>query len=270
MDRRGVLRGLGLVMAGALLRPPPAAAGVADRVGVTFALMAADFIKAAQPVEGLVVNADGDIMYVDLGERAGAQVGQELTVFRKREAFVHPFNGKPLGRYEDVLGYAQIRRVDKEYSEAVFIPIPDQPGPRPEDGVRISRGRIRIAVTPVLDLTGTQADVRRVPYLLASVLERSRRFQVVDPLAVSDMFASGSLRVEEVLARPERASRAAKNLEVAGWLVPMLMERRNTLYLDVTWISAITGTVLFSRREALLPNEAAEAQRFPWEPRPED
>ena len=270
MDRRLMLRGLLLMAAGLAITPRRASAGLADRVGATFALMAGNFIKAAEPLEGLVVSTDGESMYLDLGERAGAQVGQELTVFRKGQTFLHPLTRQVLGRYEDVLGHAQIRRVDQEFSEALFIPLPDAPRPRAEDGVRISRARIRIAVTPMFDLTSANADVRRVPYLLASVLERSRRFQVVDPLAVGDMFASGTLKVEEVLARPERAARVAKNLEIAGWLVPMLMERRGVLFLDVTWISAVTGTALFSRRQALLPTGAVEEQRFPWEPRPED
>jgi hypothetical protein len=243
---------------------------MADRAGATFALMADDFIKAAQPLEGLVVSADGDLLYLDVGEEAGAQVGQELTVFRKGDTFFHSFTGKPLGRFEDVLGYAQIRRVERQFSEALFVPIPDRAHPRAEDGVRISRGRLRIAVTPVLDLTGGNADMRRVPYLLASLLERSRRFQVVDPLTVGDMFASGTLRVEEVLVRPERAARNVKNLEMTGWLVPVLLERRGVIYLDVTWISAITGTPLFSRRQPVVPSGALEEQRFPWEPRPED
>jgi hypothetical protein len=127
-----------------------------------------------------------------------------------------------------------------------------------------------MAVTPLLDLSQSNADVRRVPYLIASVLERSKRFVVVDPLAVADMFAGGTLRVEEVLARPERAMRIARNLEVTGWIVPVLLERQGVLYLDTTWISAITGTALFSRRQTVLPSSASEEQRFPWEPRAED
>lgn len=257
---------LALVMLGAW----PAAAALADRVSATFADMADEFIKVAQPMEGMVVAVEGEVLYLDLPERAGTRVGQELTVFRRGEPFYHPFTHRVLGRHEDVLGWAQIRGVGQQLSEALFISRPDAPSPRPEDGVRISRARVRIAITPVLDLTTTKADVRRVPYLLASVLERSRRFLVVDPLAVHDMFASGSVRVEEVLARPERAVRIAKNLEVAGWLVPVLIERRGVIYLDVTWISAITGTALLSRRRPLVPAGSAEEQRFPWEPRSED
>jgi hypothetical protein len=245
-------------------------AGLADRVGATFSLMADDFIKTSQPVDGTVVSLDDNQIFLDLGQGSGAQPGQELTVFRKGEVFHHPLTGKPLGRYEEHLGFAQVRRVFPQFSEAVFVPVPDRPAPQPGDGVRLSRGRIKVAVTPLLDLTQSGADLRRVPYLIASALERSKRFVVMDPLAVADVFAGGTLKVEEVLARPERAMRVATNLEVAGWIVPVLLERQGTLYLDTTWISAITGTALFSRREVVLPSGSAEEQRFPWEPRAED
>lgn len=261
---------LASLLAGLLVAAGPAVAGLADQVGATFALMADDFIKATQPLDGIVVAVEGRTVYLDIGERDGARVGQELTVFRRGEPFYHPYTGRPLGRYEDILGHAQIRRVEEQFSEALFIPAPRAAEPRPEDGARITRGRIRLAVTPLLDLTGGDADVRRVPYLMAGILERSKRFLMVDPLAVTDMFANGALRVAEVLARPERAVRIAKNLEVGGWLIPVLLERGGAMYLDVTWISAVTGSALFSRRLPLVPGGSVEAQRFPWEPRPED
>jgi len=122
----------------------------------------------------------------------------------------------------------------------------------------------------VLDLTASKTDVRRVPFLIASVLERSKRFQVADPLAVADVFSEGAMRVEELLARPARAAAVAQRLEVTGWLVPILVERRGVVYLDATWISAITGMPLFSRRQPLLPPGGSEEQRFPWEPRGEE
>jgi hypothetical protein len=243
---------------------------VADRIASTFALMAGDFVQAFAPVEALVISIEGPEIFLDVHAGSGAQVGQEYAVYRKGEAFAHPVTGRPLGRYEEALGHAQIVRVYPNFSAAVFLPRPEAPQPRAGDGARITRARIRVAVTPMLDLTAERADVRRVPFLIAAALEGSRRFQVVDPLAVSDAFASGSLRVEDMLARPERAARAARNLEVAGWVVPLLLERRGVVYLDVTYISAITGTALISRRLPLVTASAAEEQRFPWEPRPED
>ncbi len=268
MSRGTARAALALVLV--LAVPGPARAGLADRAGATFALMADDFARAFQPVEGLVVSVEGDTLYLDLGEGRGAQVGQEFTIFRKGAAFVHPLTGKTLGRFEEMLGYAHVRRVQPRFSEARYVPVESQPRPQADDGVRITRGRLRIAVTPVLDLTGSKADLRRVPYLFATVLERSKRFQVSDPLAVGELFANGGARVEEVLGLPDRAMRISKSLDVTGWVVPVLLERRGVTYLDATWISAVTGTALFSRRLPLVPPTAAEEQRFPWEPGVED
>jgi hypothetical protein len=263
--------GLVVVLVALLLLPPrPAAAGIADRVASTFALMANDFVAAFKPIEALVVSVEGREIFLDVTEAAGAQVGQEYTIFRKGDVFMHPLTGRTLGRYETVLGYAQVVRVYPNFVAAAFMPAEDAPRPRSSDGARITRARIRVAVTPTLDMTGSRADLRRVPFLLAAALEGSKRFLAVDPLSVSDMFASGAVRVEEMLARPERAVRAARHLEVSGWVVSMLLERRGVTYLDVTYISAITGHALFSRRLPLVAPNATEDQRFPWEPRPED
>ena len=268
---RGPGRALGaLVALGLLLSAAPARAGLADRVGATFVLIAEEFVRAFQPLEGLIVGVEGDALYLDLGESRGAQTGQELLIFRKGAEFYHPLTGKPLGRYEETVGWAQIRRVQPRFSEALYVPVDGKPRPQAADGVRITRGRIKIAIAPVLDLTQAKADLRRVPYLLATVLERSKRFQMADPLAVAEIFALGGARVEEVLGLPNRATRLARTLEVTGWLVPVVLERRGVTYLDTTWISAVTGTALFSRRQPLVPPASAEEQRFPWEPPVED
>ena len=70
--------------------------------------------------------------------------------------------------------------------------------------------------------------------------------------------------------RPEKVIALSRTLEVAGWLIPVLMERGTTMYLDVTWLSGVTGMPLFSRRLALVRADSASEQRFPWEPRAED
>jgi hypothetical protein len=262
----------GLIVLGVLASAGSVAAGMADRVGATFALMVDDFTKAFSSLEGLVIGVEARTLYLDVGESGGAQVGQEFTIFRKGEEFHHPITRKVLGRYEVVLGYAQIRTVQPRFSEALYVPIEGKPVPQADDGVRITRGRIKVAITPVLDLTESKSkpDLRRVPYLLAVALEGSKRFQVADPLTVSDLFSTGGAHVQEVLALPDRAVRVSKKFEVAGWIVPVLIERRGIVYLDATWISAVTGTALFSRRAPLLPPAAAEEQRFPWEPASED
>jgi len=254
----------------ALALAGPVQAGIADQVGATFSLILQDVVTAFPPVEGLVVQVDGESLYMDLARKDGVVIGQEFTVFRKGEVFHHPSSGKPLGRYEEVLGYAQVQRVETSFSEALFVPIGGRAQPRPEDGVRITRGRIRVAVVPPVDLTTGKADLRRVPFMLALAMDQTRRFQSVDSGQVTEVLLNSKTKGEEMLVRPDRAVALGKSLDVTGWLIPVLIERRGITYLDVTWISAVTGAALFSRRQALTRSEGAGEQRFPWEPRSED
>jgi hypothetical protein len=248
----------------------PVGAGTADQVGATFGLLIQDVVGAFPPVEGLVVQVDGDRLFLDVTEKGGVQPGQEFSVFRKGEVFRHPINGRPLGRFEDLLGYAQIVRMHPQYAEALFVPEEGKPPPQPEDGVRITKGRIRVAVAPATDLTKANADLRRVPFMIAHALEQTKRFQVADPSTVQEHLLSQKTRSEELLVSPGKAKTTGKTLEVTGWLVPVLLERRGVTYLDVTWVSAVTGTALFSRRAALTRTENSAEQRFPWEPVPTD
>lgn len=248
----------------------PVSAGVADEVGATFGLILQDVVGAFPAVEGLVVAVDGEQIYMDLTEKDGVQPGQEYTIFRKGDVFRHPMTGRPMGRFEEIIGYAQVKRVLPQFSEAAYVPLPGKPRAKPEDGVRITRGRIRVAVAPPIDLTKTNADLRRVSYMIAHALAETKRFQGPDPTAVQDQLAARKTRTEELLVLPDRAVGAARTLEVDGWLVPVLLERRGVTYLDVTWVSGITGRALFSRRAALIRAETVNEQRFPWEPVPQD
>ena len=248
----------------------PGWAGTADQVGATFGLLLQEVVTAFPAIEGLVVALDGTRVYLDIAQKDGVQPGQEFTIFRKGEVFRHVVTGQPLGRFEDILGYAHVQRVLPQYSEATYVPVEGKPPARPEDGVRITRGRIRVAVPPTTDLTKTNADLRRVPFMMAHALELTKRFQSADPLAVQELLLSQKTKTEELLVRADKAIAIGKTLEVSGWLVPVLLERRGVTYLDVTWVSAVTGTALFSRRAPLTRADTAAEQRFPWEPVPED
>jgi hypothetical protein len=259
------------VLAVAMLgSPSAAAAGAADQVGATFGLMIQDVVAAFPAVEGMVVAVEGDRIYLDLTGKDGVQPGQEFTIFRKGEVFRHPLNGRPLGRYEQVLGHAQVQRVLPQFSEAVYVAADGQSKAQAEDGVRITKGRIRVAVAPTTDLTSANADLRRVPFMIAHALSETKRFQSADPSAVQELLLTQKTRSEELLVRPDKAVAVAKPLEITGWLVPVLIERRGVTYLDITWVSAVTGVALFSRRLALTRSESAAEQRFPWEPVPQD
>jgi hypothetical protein len=188
----------------------PAWAGVADQVGATFGLMIQDFVGAFPAVEGLVVAVDGERLYMDLVQKDGVQPGQEFTIFRKGGVFRHPISSQPMGRFEDVLGHAQVTRVEPRFSEAVYVRLPGTPDAQPEDGVRITRGRIRVAVAPPTDLTNNKADLRRVAFMIAHALSETKRFQSVDPSTVQDLSlqrrgAKSCSCADKAVARPRRS-----------------------------------------------------------------
>lgn len=268
--RRFALGLAGGLFAALWARPRLAQAGVADQIGATFGLMLQEVVAAFPAVEGLVVAVEGQRIYIDPAAPQGVSPGQEFTIFRKGEVFRHPVTNRPLGRFEEVLGHAQVQRVLPRFSEATVIPLPGAPAVRPEDGVRITRGRIRVAVPPMVDLTRAQPDLRRVPFMLALGLDQTKRFQSADPGPVRELLVNQHVRTEELLVRPERVIALSRTLEVAGWLIPVLMERGPAMLLDITWISGVTGMPLFSRRLSLVRADSASEQRFPWEPRAED
>ena len=53
----------------------PVDAGTADQVGATFSLLIQDVVGAFPPVEGLVVQVEGDRLFIDLTEKSGVQPG---------------------------------------------------------------------------------------------------------------------------------------------------------------------------------------------------
>ena len=66
---------------------------MADRAGATFGLMTADFARAFEPIEGVVVSVEGPEIFLDVNESNGAVLGQEYAIFRKGEPFAHPITG---------------------------------------------------------------------------------------------------------------------------------------------------------------------------------
>ena len=49
----------------------PVQAGMADRAGATFGLMTADFARAFEPIEAVVVSVEGPEIFLDVNESNG-------------------------------------------------------------------------------------------------------------------------------------------------------------------------------------------------------
>ena len=224
----------------------PAAAGIADQVGATFGLMLQDVVS------GLPADRRP-------GGRGGGRPASIIDLGREGRGAAGP----------GVHGLPQGRGLPASRSPASPSAATRRSSATPRSSARaaaVLRGGLRAgrrqgrAASPrtacasrragsasrwrrPTDLTKANADLRRVPFMLAHALEQTKRFQVVDPAAgagasslsqkTRERGAAGAART-----RPWRSARPSRS---SGWLVPVLIERRGVTYLDVTWISAVTG-----------------------------
>ena len=191
---------------------------------------------------------EGERIFLDLTERDGVRPGQEFTIFRKGDVFRHPVTGSALGRFEDILGHAQVKRVQPRFSEAALIPAHGAaaapPRGRRADHARPDPGGGAAGGGP----DRSQADLRRVPFMLALGLDQTKRFQSSGPRRGARAAAQPAHAAGGAARPPREGGRAQpRRSRCPGWLIPVLMERGSAMYLDVTWISGGHG------HAALLP-----------------
>ena len=229
--------------------------------------MAGDFVKAFQPVEahrGLRWTGREIFLDVDAGARRPGRPGvHDLPQGRRRSTI--PLTGKPLGRYEEVLGHAQVRRVYPSSRRRPSCPLPEtaaRRGPRTAPASRAAA--CKVAVTPVLDLT---PDRRRPAARAVPHRDRARALQ-----ALPGRRSAG--RERHVRRAARCASRrcwpgpSARCAWPATWRsragsCPSCSSVAGSSYLDMTYISAITGTALFSRRAARGDRQRHRGAAFP-------
>ena len=67
---------------------------------------------------GYVVRVDtsSDSIYLDLGEKSGAEVGQNFIIYKEGDELTHPITGQRLGRMEMKLAEGSVREIHPGYS----------------------------------------------------------------------------------------------------------------------------------------------------------
>jgi tetratricopeptide (TPR) repeat protein len=68
-------------------------------------------------VDGIIVQEKGDSFYTDLGE-GKTRPERRLIIYREGEPILHPVTGKHLGSDTEIIGYARVKQVMKEMSQA--------------------------------------------------------------------------------------------------------------------------------------------------------
>ena len=74
----------------------------------------------AVPVKGLVADATGNTIIINVGSRGGVKVGDHLIVSRVGKTILDPATGKPLRTIESPVGDLQITSVDESSAVGTF------------------------------------------------------------------------------------------------------------------------------------------------------
>ena len=75
----------------------------------------------AQLVPVIVVQRDGEEIYLSRGEDAGYETGQTLRIIRQGDEIRHPVTGQVLGRRETVIGEAKVTEIQPRLTIAKIV-----------------------------------------------------------------------------------------------------------------------------------------------------
>ncbi len=189
LGRVAVLVGLSLV--------PLSAAGTtsAQSQAGSLSVIVNQVLALFPKVEGEVIEVQGKSLTLSLGRRDGLQAGIELSVYREGRELKHPKTGELLGRAEQELGRVSVTEVLENYSTGTLR---QAEGVRPGDKVRVSAGKVKVTVLPLL--TGVKESlVEAAVHELVNALTQTGRFQVLLGDQVGVWLAQERIPAEEFL-----------------------------------------------------------------------
>ena len=135
----------------------------------------ADQITALFPIiQTDVVEVSDTRVILAAGRSLGVQAGVELMGYREGRELYHPRTKQPLGRVEEALGRLVVAQVFENYSVATHV---DGPKMQVGDKARVTAGKIRLTVLPLLPTARARVSETAVQELLQE-LERTGRFQI--------------------------------------------------------------------------------------------
>lgn len=177
--------------AGAQSPPAPTEAPLSFKILV-------DQIEALFPVIRTdVVEITGDRIILASGRADRMQPGVELATFREGRELIHPTTKKSLGRVEEPLGRIVVAEVFENYSVARPV---DGKLPQAGDRARVSAGKRRLALVPLVGPGVASRVVDAASQELVQELERTGRFQIVIGDQVAVYLAQERISIADFLA----------------------------------------------------------------------
>ena len=215
-------------------------------------------------VTGEVIEVQGSSLTLSLGRRDGLQPGIELSLYREGRELRHPKTGEVLGRTEQDLGRASVTQVFEAYSAGAVSRGSDI---RPGDRVRLSAGKIKLTLLPLLG--GVKDNLAEAAtHELIEGLNRTGRFQVSMGDGVNVWLAQEGITGEEVVQGKGLAA-AAQRFKLEQLLVVYFKRVQNKPFMEVRLFAFPSATALLSTAQFVPPSiKPAQRGEFSGAPQP--
>ncbi|MCY4514322.1 MAG: hypothetical protein OXC69_04205 [Candidatus Tectomicrobia bacterium] len=172
-------------------------------------------------LRGEVVDVQDSRLYLSLGARDQVLEGMRLNVFREGEALTSPTTGEVLGRLEEDLGTVTVTQVGETYAVATQDNPLDSGEVQAGDQVRITAGRLALALLPTSDETGGVLPLSALAAAINRGLYATGRFEVLPEARLVIWLLEHRLSHGDLLA-PEIMTEAASALGVSYLARPVL------------------------------------------------
>src|SRR5215475_7442517 len=189
-----------------------------------------DQVQALFPkVDGEVIEVQNGIVTLGLGSKDGLVVGVELALYRQGRELKHPKTGEVLGRTEQALGRLSVQQVFEAYSTGTASQGSEvQPG----DRARISAGKIKLTVVPIVDAGVRESLVDATMREIVEALTRTGRFQVNPGDAIGVWLTEQGVKRDDILAG-KGLDAAVEHFKVEQLLIVAFTRVQAKPYMDV-------------------------------------
>ncbi len=217
-------------------------------------------------VNGDVIEVQGLAVTLALGQRDGVIPGIELSLYREGRELRHPKTGEVLGKTEQTVGRVVVQQVFEAYSTGT---VPAGTDVRPGDRARVSAGKIKLTVLPLVD--GVKDGLAEAAsYELIEALNRTGRFQIALGDAVNVWLGQQGTKREDVLDGKGLAQ-VGERFKVDNLLVVSFTRVEKKPYMDVRLFTFPTGKALLNTALFVPPSiKAAPKGDFSASGRPKE
>src|SRR5499426_1748736 len=193
-----------------------------------------DQVQALFPkVDGEVIEVQNGTVTLGLGSKDGLVVGVELALYRQGRELKHPKTGEVLGRTEQALGRLSVQQVFEAYSTGTASQGSEvQPG----DRARISAGKIKLSVVPLVEPGVREALADAAVHELTDGLNRTGRFQIGLGDAIGVWINQQGAKRDDVLAG-KGLDAVAERFKVDNLLVVAFSRVQAKPYMDIRLFS---------------------------------